>query len=270
LELGGKDAMIVLDDADVDRAVGGAVWSGFFNAGQSCISVERVYVEQGVYGEFVDKLVRGVGQLRVGSDAKNSWSAEIGALANDAQMAVVERHVQDAIDKGARVVAGGRRTGTGLFYEPTVLVDVDHTMHCMREETFGPTLPVMKVAGEDEAVRLANDSRYGLSGSVWTTDRRRAERVARRLETGSVSANNTMVSVFQFPLPFGGWKESGVGSRYGGAEGVLKYCRRTAYSDERFRLSSEPHWYPYTARKGRLTSRMVRLLGARDWRRRLG
>jgi acyl-CoA reductase-like NAD-dependent aldehyde dehydrogenase len=270
LELGGKDAMIVLDDADIDRAVGGAVWSGLFNAGQSCISVERVYVQDGVYERFVSKLTDKVNGLRTGMDKMGEFNADFGALANDAQVEIVERHVQDAVDKGARVLTGGKRTGQGLIYEPTVLVDVDHTMQCMTDETFGPTIPVMKVSSEEEAVRLANDSPYGLSGSVWTGDQDHGVEIARKLETGSVSVNNAMATIFQFPLPFGGWKESGIGMRFGGAEGMLKYCRSQAVSTERLNLSSEIHWYPYTKRRGKVQARLVRLLGARGWRRRLG
>jgi acyl-CoA reductase-like NAD-dependent aldehyde dehydrogenase len=270
LELGGKDAMIVLEDADIDRAVGGATWGGLFNAGQSCIAVERVYVQESVYDEFVSKLTAKVGELRTGMDPMGSFSADFGALANDAQMEIVERQVQDARDRGARVLTGGKRTGQGLIYEPTVLVDVDHTMQVMRDETFGPTIPVMKVSGEEEAIRLANDSPYGLSGSVWTADQERGVRVARQLETGSVSVNNAMATIFQFPLPFGGWKQSGIGMRFGGAEGMMKYCRSQAVTTEKVHLSSEIHWYPHSKSKGTLQSRLVRMLGAHDWRRRLG
>jgi acyl-CoA reductase-like NAD-dependent aldehyde dehydrogenase len=270
LELGGKDAMIVLDDADVDRAVGGAVWGGLFNAGQSCIAVERVYVQEGVYDQFVSKLTGKVGELRTGMDEMGSFTSDFGALANDAQMEIVERHVQDAVDKGATVATGGKRTGQGLIYAPTVLLDVDHTMQCMTDETFGPTIPVMKVATESEAIRLANDSPYGLSGSVWTGDQERGVRIARQLETGSVSVNNAMATIFQFPLPFGGWKQSGIGMRFGGAEGLLKYCKQQAVSTEKIKLASEIHWYPYSKGKVTLQARLVRMLGARDWRRKLG
>ncbi len=177
LELGGKDAMVVLSDANVDRAVGGAIWGAFFNSGQSCISVERAYVEAPVYDEFVDKLTAEASKLRVGMDTSRDFSKDYGALANERQMEIVERHVSDAIEHGARVATGGKRASEeGLFYEPTVLVDVDHSMACMREETFGPTIPVMKVADEEEAVRLANDSPYGLGGQ--RLDRRPRARAA--------------------------------------------------------------------------------------------
>jgi acyl-CoA reductase-like NAD-dependent aldehyde dehydrogenase len=270
LELGGKDPMIVLDDANIERAVNGAVWGGLFNAGQSCIAVERVYVQEPVYDEFVSRLVAEVGKLRQGMDAKGSFTADLGAMATENQLEIVERHVQDARDKGARVLTGGTRGATGLFYAPTVLVDVDHTMDCMTEETFGPTLPIMKVRDEEEALRLANDSPYGLAGSVWTGSPERADRVARRLEIGSISVNNAMASIFQFPLPMGGWKQSGLGMRFGGPSGMLKYCKQQAYCAERVDLKSEIHWYPYKKSRSKASALMVRLLGAHDWRRRLG
>jgi acyl-CoA reductase-like NAD-dependent aldehyde dehydrogenase len=270
LELGGKDAMIVLSDADLDRAVGGAVWGGLFNAGQSCVAVERIYVEAPVYDEFVSRLQTAVDKLRQDMDPQGAFAAEFGAMANEKQLGIVERHVADALGKGARALAGGTRRTGGLFYPPTILVDVDHTMACMREETFGPTLPVMKVADEDEAVRLANDSPYGLAASVWTSSPERGRRVAVRLEAGGVCVNNAMVHVFQFPLPMGGWKQSGLGQRFGGPQGIRKYCRTQALVSERVALKSEPHWYPYTARKAELNARLLRLIGMHDWRRRLG
>jgi acyl-CoA reductase-like NAD-dependent aldehyde dehydrogenase len=150
------------------------------------------------------------------------------------------------------------------------LVDVDHTMSCMREETFGPLLPIMKVAGEDEAVALANDTNYGLGSSVWTASKERAERVGRRIEAGGVNINNAMIHVFQFPLPMGGWKESGMGHRMGGPDGIRKYCRTQAFVSEKVSLKSETHWYPYSKRKAAITSRVLRLIEMHDWRRRLG
>ncbi|WP_040589773.1 aldehyde dehydrogenase family protein [Sciscionella marina] len=271
LELGGKDAMIVLADADLERAANGAVWGGMFNCGQSCTAIERVYVEEAVYDEFVRLVVEKTARLRQGMDAPHSFEADIGALANEAQREIVQRQVADALERGARVLTGGRAAaGEGCMYEATVLVDVDHSMACMNEETFGPTLPIMKVADQDEAVRFANDSAYGLSASIWTKDHEVAYELSQRLEVGAVNVNNAMLNVFQFPVPHSGWKDSGVGARFGGEQGVLKYCRAQAYVTDRIEAKSELQWYPYTRPIGRLQARMVNLLAARDWRRRLG
>jgi acyl-CoA reductase-like NAD-dependent aldehyde dehydrogenase len=151
-----------------------------------------------------------------------------------------------------------------------VLVDVDPSMRCMREETFGPTLPVMKVKDVEEAIRLANDSSYGLSASVWTRDRARGEQIAGRLEVGAVNVNDMFVNAFAIRIPQGGWKESGVGARLGGAHGIRKYCRPQSVAATRLAPRSELLWYPYTALKGKLFLRVTRFLFARDWGRRLG
>jgi acyl-CoA reductase-like NAD-dependent aldehyde dehydrogenase len=270
LELGGKDAMIVLADAELERAANGAVWGGMFNTGQACTSVERVYVEEPVYDEFVALVAERVRGLRQDADGKGS-DADVGALSSEAQLVIVERHVSEAVAKGARALVGGKRADMeGAFFEPTLLVDVDQSMSCMCEESFGPTLPVMKVRDADEAIRLANDSTYGLSATVWTRDRARAERIARRLEVGAVNVNDMFMNVFTFPVPQGGWKESGVGSRLGGAHGIRKYCRPQAITATRLTPRSELLWYPYTARKRKLALRLTRFLLARDWPRRLG
>lgn len=271
LELGGKDAMIVLADADLERAAGAAVWGSMMNAGQACVSVERVYVEAAVYEEFVEKVAAKVRPLRTGMDEPGAYSCEIGAMVTAAQVDIVERHIADAVAKGARILLGGKRKEEGShFVEPTVLVDVDHSMACMREETFGPTLPIMKVRDEDEAIALANDSDFGLSSSLWTRDRHRAERLSRRIEAGSVSINNAIVATFQLPVPMGGWKQSGVGSRFGGPNGMLKYCRQQSVVEERIALKSEPNWFPVRTDRARQMAKLVRFLGAHDWRRRLG
>jgi acyl-CoA reductase-like NAD-dependent aldehyde dehydrogenase len=271
LELGGKDAAIVLADADPEHAASGIAFGGLCNAGQMCTSVERIYVEAPVYDEFVDRLTDEVRSLRQGLDNQD-YRVDVGALANEAQLKIVERHVEDAVAKGARVLTGGKPTGTGTFFAPTVLVDVDHSMACMREETFGPTLPVMKVADAEEAIRLANDSSYGLSATVWTRNRRRGEDIARRLEAGAVNVNDVAANLLCFPVPMAGWKTSGVGARNGGAYGILKYCRPQAITAPRVPLNllSQLAWYPYGVFKGELTSRVMRLTGARDLRRRLG
>lgn len=271
LELGGKDAMIVLADANLDRAAAAACWGAMFNAGQACISVERVYVEASVHDEFAAKVTDHVKQLRLGMDDPGTCRADVGAITTAGQLDIIEQHVEDAVAKGARILTGGKRAGdSGLFYEPTVLVDVDHTMACMREETFGPTLPIMKVANDAEAITLANDSAYGLSASVWTSDPEKAKRVANQIDVGAVNVNNVLSNAFQFTLPMGGWKQSGVGARLGGANGVLKFCRTQAQVAERLNLRAEPYWFPATVRKARLHARALRFLGAHDWRRRLG
>lgn len=270
LELGGNDAMIVCADADIDRAVEGALFGGFVNAGQFCVAVERVYVEEPVYDEFVEKLVARTAKLRVGMDADKHFSTDVGSLATKQQLDIVSRHVDDAVNKGATVLVGGKARGDGLFYEPTVMVNVDHGMDCVREETFGPTLPVMKVRDTDEAIEKANDSRLGLSGSIWTRDRTKAIALARRFNTGLVHVNDVMQGVAQLPVPFGGWSESGLGSRSGGAAGIRKYCRTKSIVANRVEMKKEVNWYPYTPRKGKFQLVMARLVGARDWRRRLG
>lgn len=270
LELGGKDAMVVLADADIERAAGAAVWGSMMNAGQACVSVERVYVEAPVYDEFVAKVTDKVRAMRVGMDPAGSYQTEIGAMVTASQVEIVERHIADAVAKGARILVGGKRRGDSNYFEPTVLVDVDHSMVCMREETFGPTLPIMKVADESEALALANDSDFGLSSSLWTRDRKRANRLARRIEAGSVSVNNAVVATFQLPVPMGGWKQSGVGTRFGGANGVLKYCRQQSVVSEKFAMKSELNWYPVRSDRSKMMAKAVRLLGAHDWRRRLG
>ena len=270
LELGGKDAMIVLADADLERAANAAVWGAMFNSGQACTSVERVFVEEPVYDEFVELVTDRVRGLRQRAPGKR-FDADVGALSSEAQLAIVERHVSEALANGARALVGGKRAdGPGAFFKPTVLVDVDESMRCMREETFGPTLPVMKVKDAEEAIRLANASSYGLSASVWTRDRARGEQIARRLEAGAVNVNDMFANVFAIPIPQGGWKQSGVGARLGGAHGIRKYCRPQSVTTTRLAPKSELVWYPYTALKGKLFLRLTRFLFARDWRRRLG
>src|SRR5271155_126067 len=255
LELGGKDPMVVLRDADVERAANTAVWGSMMNAGQTCISIERAYVEAPVYDEFVAKVSEKVRALRQGESGAPG-SVDVGAVTFPPQLDVLEDHVSDAIDKGARVLVGGKRGGEGSggdFFEPTVLVDVDHTMKIMTEETFGPTLPIMKVADEDEAVRLANDSIYGLSGSVFGRDTAHAESVARRLDTGAVCVNDAIVNYFAMELPMGGAKASGLGSRHG-VGGIRKYCSQQAIlvTPRALARKKDLTMFPYKARTSKL------------------
>ena len=264
LELGGKDPMIVLADADIDRAVNGAAWGGLFNSGQVCVSVERVYVEAPVYDEFVAKLATKVADLRQGPGPLGS--TDVGSMATPAQVDIVEGHVRDAEKAGARILTGGHRGTEGYSFEPTVIVDVDHSMSCMREETFGPTIPVMKVADADEAVRLANDTEYGLSASVWTSDEDRGLEIAARLDAGAVNVNNVLANLSATALPHGGWKESGIGSRFGGEAAIRKYCRAKAITTAKLTPTNELNWYPYTKRRSKALHRMVRLISARGKR----
>ena len=268
LELGGKDPMIVLEDADPERAANGAAWGGLANSGQICISVERVYATEPIYDDFLALLTKRVNGLRQGTDHP-AFTHELGAMTSPAQVEVVEDHIRDAVEKGARVVTGGkRRDGGGDFFEPTVLVDVDHSMKIMREETFGPVIPVMKVRDEDDAVRLANDSPYGLSASVFG-GRERAESVARRLESGACNVNDVLVNYLVYDVPMGGWKESGIGSRWG-PNGIRKFCRTESLVVSRFAAGkSEPLWFPYSRAKGRLLGSVSRFVNARGLRGRL-
>ena len=240
LELGGKDPMIVLDDADVELAANAAVWGAMFNAGQTCVSVERVYVMEQVYDQFVAAVVNAVQNLKVGSGE----GYDFGALIDESQVAVTARHVDDALAKGAKALTGGKRSeGAGSFYPPTVLVDVDHSMACMTEETFGPTLPIMKVSSVGEAVRLANDSPYGLSAAVFSKDVERAKDIALQLDCGAVNVNDVISNLMCTTAPMGGWKTSGIGARFGGVDGVRKYCRQETVVVPRLSVGAGGNYY---------------------------
>lgn len=255
LELGGKDPMVVCDDANLERAANGAVWGAFTNSGQTCIAVERVYVHERVVDRFVDLVVRKTEALRHGPGPKD----DIGSMTFAPQVDIVERHVEDARAKGARVLTGGRRVPdrAGLWYEPTVLVGVDHGMDVMRDETFGPVLPIMAVADDDEAVRLANDSPYGLNSSVWSGDGDRAERIAERIVTGNVCINDCLVNYGVGGLPFGGVKDSGFG-RVHGVEGLRSFSNLKSVLASRVALKREPYWYPAPGWFGKLLLRVLR------------
>ena len=268
LELGGKDPMIVLSDADVDRAANAAAWGGMVNSGQLCISVERIYVEEPVYDEFVAKLTRQVGALRQGADGRKP-EKDVGAMTSPNQTAIVADQVDDALANGARALTGGKKVdGAGDYFEPTVLVDVDHSMKVMRDETFGPVVGVMKVRDSEEALRLANDTRYGLAASVFG-EKVRAEKIARRIEAGSVNVNDVITNMAAMGVPMGGWKQSGIGFRHG-EYGIKKYCRAESIVVTRFGGKREANWYPYTRARRGLVNRALQAFNARDLKRRLG
>ncbi len=268
LELGGKDPMIVLRDANVERAANAATIGGMMNSGQICMSVERIYVEEPVYDEFVGKLTDKVRELRQGADGPD-YNMDVGAMTSPNQTAIVEEHVNGALADGAKVLTGGKRKdGPGDYYEPTVLVEVDHSMQVMRDETFGPVVGVMKVSDEEEALRLANDTRYGLSGSVFG-EKDHAEAVARRVECGAINVNDVLSNYFAVGVPMGGWKDSGIGFRHG-EYGIKKFCRPESVVVTRFGGAKEPLWYPYTNRRRNFLRKAAMLFNARDLKRRLG
>jgi len=265
LELGGKDPMIVLADADIERAANAATFYSMNNGGQVCISIERVYVEEPVYDEFVAKVTDKVRAIRQGNPT-GPGAVEIGAVTFAPQLDIIDSHVKDAVAKGAKVLVGGKQAaGPGRFYEPTVLVDVDHSMECMREETFGPTLPIMKVRNAEEALRLANDSPHGLAASVWTKDAARGEALARRIEAGAVCVNDAQVNYTALELPMGGWKTSGIGARHG-AGGIRKYCAQQSILVTRLAPKRDIHMFPYSAKTHRRLGRLFKVLYGRGKR----
>jgi acyl-CoA reductase-like NAD-dependent aldehyde dehydrogenase len=244
LELGGKDPMIVLDDADLERAARGAVWASFMNCGQSCGSIERAYVAGKIVDEFTARVVELTAQVKVGNPLEPG--IDMGPMANAGQLKVVEEHIADARAKGARVLFGGRRISSlpGYFIEPTVLDRVDHTMKVMTEETFGPTLPIMPFDRREQAVALANDSHYGLTASVWTRSREQATWFAQRLEAGSVTANDHMYSFVEPRAIWGGIKQTGMG-RCHGPFGLHELVNIKYVGLDFIGKKAQPWWFPY-------------------------
>jgi succinate-semialdehyde dehydrogenase/glutarate-semialdehyde dehydrogenase len=222
LELGGKDAMIVLADANIDLAAASVFIGACENAGQMCTSVERVYVEAPIYDEFIQRVQHFAQGITL--SAGDGFDVHMGSMTNERELLRVEAQIKDAVKKGAEILSGGkRRPDIGpLFFEPTVLIHVDHSMKVMKEETFGPVIPIMKVSHVEEAIRLANDSEYGLAGSVFTRDLDRGERIATQINTGSVSINRPAATQAAPAVPWGGRKQSGYSSR-GGIEGLMRF-----------------------------------------------
>lgn len=227
LELGGKDSMIVLEDADLESAARWGAWGAFFNTGQTCMSVERVYVVASKYDEFVKLVVKQANELKSGYSTELNSPYFMGPVTDPRQVKIIDDHLQDATDKGAKILTGGKKDG--LFYDPIVLVDVNHSMKIMRDETFGPVMPIVKVQDEQEAIRLTNDNPYGLSASVWSLDINHAKRVADRIEAGSVIINDSIAQFGVPMLPFGGTKDSGFGRTHG-KEGLLQFTRPYSFA----------------------------------------
>ncbi|HXJ92715.1 MAG TPA: aldehyde dehydrogenase family protein [Terriglobia bacterium] len=263
LELGGKDPVIVCADADLDLASSGTVWGAFTNAGQACLSAERVYVVENVADRFIELCEEKTKRLRVG--AGEDPDTEVGPLIRERQLKVVEELVAEAVAAGATVLSGGRRTSpaglAGFFYEPTVLTNVHHGMRIMREETFGPVLPIMTVRDEAEAVRLANDSEFGLSASIWTRDLQGGERLARSLECGSVMVNDCLSSFGIAEAPHGGFKLSGPGRTHSRL-GVMEMARVKYIDVDLVPRLPKLWWFSYDSRASRLMESFVDFLFA--------
>ena len=242
LELGGKDAFIVCADANLERAAEAVVFGSMANCGQACVGVERVFVVDAVHDRFVELVRRKLAKIKVGGPDDH---VDVGPMTFEQQREVVQRHVEAAQQAGAKLLAGGARLpGPGLFFAPTLLTDIRPDMEIFREETFGPVLPVIRVRDEEEAVRLANNSEFGLAGSVWTQDIDKGLRLASRLECGQVMLNDVFTSVGHPGLPFGGIRSSGIG-RYHGDEGLLSFMNTRAILVDRGRADYDPIWYPY-------------------------
>ena len=270
LELGGKDAAIVLEDADLDRTAEGLVWAGMFNAGQMCVSIERIYVRREVADQLVEKMAKVMqDHLRVGPGDQIENS--IGAITTPAQMEIISRHIREAVEHGARVVVGGRAVedSSGRFYLPTLLTDVTPEMRVMKDETFGPVLVVVPVASDEEAISLANNTSFGLTGSVWTRNRDRGLALGRRMRVGHAGLNDHVISASAPNLPWGGVGDSGYG-RTRGKEGLIDMTFAQVVSAERFApLPREVFWYPYTPLKITLIRRAIKFMYAPTLRDRL-
>jgi acyl-CoA reductase-like NAD-dependent aldehyde dehydrogenase len=268
LELGGKDPMIVLEDADLEVASSAAVWGAFMNAGQTCLSVERCYVHREIYNRFVERCVEKTKALRVGPG--NNAETEVGPIISQQQLRTVESHVADAVSKGARVLIGGKRLQDlgENFYAPTVMVDVVKGSRILNDETFGPVLPIMRFDTDEEAVALANDSEFGLAASVWTKDRARGEKIAAKIEAGTVMVNDVLTCFGTSEAPHGGVKSSGLGRTHGrlGLEEMV----RTKYVDSDL-LPGLPKvwWYGYGGAFQDQMRGFVDLLFAGNWGRRI-
>jgi len=253
LELGGKDPMIVFADSDFERAVRGAVYGAFANSGQLCVSVERLYVEEPIYEKFVEGVLGELKNLRLGT----GMEADIGVITNPCQVQIMEEQIKDALEKGAKLLTGIRKEGS--FFHPIVLKDVNHDMKIMKEETFGPVLPVMPFKKEEEAISLANYSIYGLNSSVWTRDRKKAKRVVRKLEVGNAYINDVVKNIGNPYLPFGGVKKSGFG-RYHGPEGLYTFSTSKAVMVNRSKKRKELNWFPFSKELVEIVQRLISTL----------
>ena len=251
LELGGKDPMIVLEDAKLENAARAAIWGAFCNSGQACASIERCYVHESVAEQFIDLVVKETRLLK--QDKASVESVDIGAMTNERQLQIVENHISDAVARGAKVLTGGHRVNdsNGWFHQPTVVTDVNHSMKLMRDETFGPVLPIMKFKTDDEAISLANDSIYGLTASIFTSDMARGRRLAERIDAGTVMINEVVYTHAVPQTPWGGVKQSGYGRTHGRL-GLLELVTHQHIHAYGMPAVPDVWWFPYTKRAGDL------------------
>jgi len=259
LELGGKDPMIIFEDANLKRAVKAALWGGISNSGQTCIAVERVIVQESIYEKFIELLKQELNQIKQGY-YKDEVS--VGSMAFEKQFQIVMDHIKEAREKGAQIIAGGDRNSSfvnGLFIQPTVITNVKDDMKVWKDETFGPVLAIKTFKTEEEAIEIANKSPYGLNGSVWSKNIKRAQRVARQIKSGSICINDVLVNYIISDLPFGGVKESGLG-RVHSKEGLRAFTDMQSVLVDRFNLSFELWWFPYSNKIKQLFKTFTKVL----------
>jgi acyl-CoA reductase-like NAD-dependent aldehyde dehydrogenase len=251
LELGGKDPMVVLEDADLENAARAAIWGAFCNSGQACASIERCYVHESIAEKFTDLVVKETRLLKQGK--ASTEAIDIGAMTNERQLQIVEDHVGDAVERGAQVRTGGHRLNDskGWFHQPTVVTGVDHSMKLMRDETFGPVLPIMTFKTDEEAIRLANDSIYGLTASVFTRDIGRGRRLAEQIDAGTVMINEVVYTHAVAQTPWGGVKQSGYGRTHGRL-GLLELVSAQHVHVNGMPRIADVWWFPYSKQAGAL------------------
>lgn len=249
LELGGKDFAVVLKDADLKRAASGIVWGGISNGGQTCIGIENVLVEEEIYEDFLNMLT---------AEVKKIPAKDLGAVINKIQFMKIESHIEDALQKGAKIAFGGKKLDD-FHFEPTILRDITKDMKIFYEETFGPVLGVMRFRGEDELVEIANSTEYGLNGSIWTKDLKKAKNFLNKIDTGSICVNDCLTNYLISDLPFGGVKKSGIG-RVHGIEGVRAFAKMQSVMIHKFGFKRELWWYPYMERVERIFLKLMDIL----------
>jgi len=250
LELGGKDAAIVLEDADLERTAHGIVWGAFTNAGQNCASIERVYVVETIADNLITRMQQLTAELQSYADVSQQNDYDLGPLVTPSQQQITLQHIDDFRHKGAKILVGGDALKLGLGVKPTLIINASHTMQGIQEETFGPTLPVMVVKDAQDAVNKANDCHYGLTTSIWTRDIKRGENLAKQLQTGVVTINNCCLTASLPELPWSGWKDTGYGTT-NSERALMEMVRPKVIFTDRYKRR-ELWWYPYNQKSVQL------------------